>query len=264
MGIGTPLNSSGQKADLRNAIRSGEICVFYQPQVHAATGKIASVECLARWRHPERGLLTPGMFLTEFEHDEEIMNELCDAVLRTACRDALAWSDIGIAVNLSPNQFRFQDLGERITSIARESGLPLKRLELAILETFYFEEPGRMRDVLSRWREQGLHIALDDFGTGYASLSALLDLPLDKLKIDASFVQKCEDVKSASIIHAIVAVARAIGLKVTAEGVETEAQKNFLRIAGCHFLQGYLFSPPVPACDITKMLSAPEARARGI
>jgi len=244
LGIGTPLNSSGQKADLRNAIRSGEICVFYQPQVHAATGKIASVECLARWRHPERGLLTPGMFLTEFEHDEEIMNELCDAVLRTACRDALAWSDIGIAVNLSPNQFRF--------------------LELAILETFYFEEPGRMRDVLSRWREQGLHIALDDFGTGYASLSALLDLPLDKLKIDASFVQKCEDVKSASIIHAIVAVARAIGLKVTAEGVETEAQKNFLRIAGCHFLQGYLFSPPVPACDITKMLSAPEARARGI
>ncbi len=252
------MNFLGQKADLRSAIRRGEICVFYQPQVHAGTGKIASVECLARWRHPERGLLAPGGFLMELADDEEINNELCEAVLRTACRDALAWPDIGIAVNLSPIQFRSQDLGERMISIARESGLPLKRLELEILETFYFEEPDRMRDVLSRWREQGLRIALDDFGTGYASLSAILALPLDKLKIDASFVRQCEDVKSASIIHAIVALARAIGLKVTAEGVETEAQRSFLRIAGSHFLQGYLFSRPVPADDITRMLGAPE------
>ena len=245
-----------QKAELEVALARGDFAVFYQPQVHAATGAVAAVECLLRWRHPQRGLLAPGAFLPGLEHDEGLIQDLGELVLRQACRDARAWPKIHIAVNVSAVQFRLPDMGDRLVAIAAAEGFALDRVEVEILETFYFENPSRMRDMLDILRAKGLRVALDDFGTGYASLSALLELPLDKLKIDASFVHKCHELKSASIIHAVVAAARSIGLKVTAEGVETEAQQSFLRAAGCHYLQGFLFSRPVEAEQITAMLAA--------
>ena len=128
----------------------------------------------------------------------------------------------------------------------REIGLPFERLELEIVESSYFDDPDKADTMLRKLRDLGIRIALDDFGTGYSSLSCLLRLPLDKIKIDRSFVVGSDTIRSASIIHAIIALARAIGLKVTAEGIETEEQQRFLRAAGAHYLQGYLFSAPVP------------------
>lgn len=251
------MNLPAAAPDLRAAIGRGEIVVHYQPQVAAASGDIIAVECLARWQHPERGLLSPNDFLPTVNNDESIIQLLGETVLRKACRDAREWPDITVGLNVSPVQFRLPSFADKLVVIARDEGLPLKRLELEILETSYFEDPLRMREMLTGLRAQGVKIALDDFGTGYSSLAALLELPLDKLKIDAGFVKKFEDVKAVSIIHAIVALARAIGLKITAEGVEDPRQQSFLRSAGCHYLQGYLFSRPVAADIITSMLRNP-------
>ena len=242
--------------ELIAAVRNGEIFALYQPQVSSLTGELAGVECLVRWRHPERGVLNPAEFLPTVEDNEDIIQLLGETVLRQACRDAAAWPGLFIGMNISPVQFRLPDLADRIVAIAEEARFPLNRIELEILETSYFENPDHMREVLSGFRKLGVCIALDDFGTGYSSLAALLELPLDKLKIDAEFVHKFDDIRSASVIHAIVALARAIGLKVTAEGVETEQQRSFLRSSGCHFLQGYLFSKPVVADVITQMIAA--------
>ncbi len=250
------------KSALINAVRTGEIFVLYQPQVLASTGELAGVECLVRWRHPERGVLKPAQFIPVVEDDEEIIQMLGGSVLRTACRDAAAWPHLFIGVNISPVQFRLPGLTGGLVAIVEEAGFPFHRIELEILETSYFENPEHMRDVLSELRKLGMGIALDDFGTGYSSLAALLELPLDKLKIDAQFVRKFNDIRSASVIHAIVALARAIGLKITAEGVETEQQRLFLRSSGCHFLQGYLFSQPVVADVITQMISAGKVTPR--
>lgn len=248
-----------RKSELLEAIGRGEIVVHYQPQIAAATGSVAGVECLMRWNHPRDGLLPPGAFFNGVEDDETVIQALCETVLRQACRDALAWPGIFVGINLSPVQFRLAGFADRLIAIAREEKFPLERLELEILETSFFEDPAGMRAVLSQFRAAGVRIALDDFGTGYASLSALLDLPLDKLKIDASFVRQCDQLRPASIIHAIVALARAVGLKVTAEGVETQAQRNFLRAAGCHYLQGYLFSHPAPAALIPALIQGEAA-----
>ena len=249
------MKSKDNAAVLQAAFGRGEIVVLYQPQVTAADSKLNAVECLVRLQHPERGLLPPAEFLPAIENDEVAIQAMGHAVLRQACRDAASWPGLSIGVNISPVQFRLPHLADSIVEIANEESFPLDRLELEILETAYFENPAHMRDVLTGLRTKGVRIALDDFGTGYSSLSALLELPLDKLKIDASFVKKSDTIRSASIIHAIVALARGIGLKVTAEGVETEQQRSFLRAAGCHYLQGYLFSKPVSALAIGRMIA---------
>ena len=255
-----PMSSELQTPDSKNVLRAavsrGEITVYYQPQVSAETGALAGVECLVRWRHPERGFISPAEFLPAVADDEHIIQLLGETVLRQACEDAAAWPDIVIGVNISPVQFRLPELAGRIIAIAKEEGFPLNRLELEILESSYFENPAHMREVLTGLRVQGIRIALDDFGTGYSSLAALLELPLDKLKIDSGFVKKFDDLRGAPIIHSITTLALAIGLKVTAEGVETHAQQIFLRAAGCHFLQGYLFSEPVAADAITRMIAS--------
>jgi len=240
---------------LRHAIGRGEIVAFYQPQVSAKSGDIEGVECLVRWKRPGGEIVPPAEFLPPVQDNPELIHLLGETVLRCACRDSVAWPGIMVGINISPIQFRLPHLASRIAAIAAEENMSLDRLELEILETSYFEDPAHMREVLTRLRNLGVKVALDDFGTGFSSLSALLELPLDKLKIDASFVKHFDTVRSASIIHAIVALARAIGLKVTAEGVETAEQQRFLRAAGCHLLQGYLFSPGVSADEITRMLS---------
>lgn len=239
---------------LHLAIDRGQIVNHYQPQVCAVSGAIAGVECLVRWRHPEMGLLPASDFVSALTDDADLVERIGYAVLRSACRDAACWADLPVAINISPIQFRSPELVSRVVRIAAEEGLSLDRLELEILETAYFENPMRMREALIELRSRGVRIAIDDFGTGYSSLAALLELPLDKLKIDSGFVKQFDNLRSASIIHAIVALARAIGLKVTAEGVETLQQQRFLRAAGCHYLQGFLFAEAVPAAQITRML----------
>ncbi len=254
------MNFENNESALRLAIARGEIVAFYQPQVSAKSGEIHGVECLARWKRPNGEIVAPADFLPPVQDNRELIHLLGETMLRCACRDAAAWPGLMIGVNISPIQFHMPDLAGRIAAIAAEEKMSLERLELEILETSYFEDPAHMRDVLAELRKLGVKVALDDFGTGYSSLSALLELPLDKLKIDASFVKHFDTVRSASIIHAIVALARAIGLKITAEGVETDEQQRFLRAAGCHYLQGYLFSPAVPAEEITRMLAQRRTR----
>ena len=237
-------------------IREDEILVLYQPQMAAFSDRMVGVECLVRWNHPSRGHLGPGDFLPAIENDEHKTQSLCEWVLRRACKEALHWTGLSVAVNVSPIQFRIADFAERLVAIAADEGFPLGRLEFEMLETAYFEDQDNMKRVLSYLRSKGISIALDDFGTGYSSLSAVLDMPLDKLKIDGTFAQKCHTLKGASIIHGITALGRALGLKILAEGVETEAQRKILKSAGCQLFQGYLFSKPVSSDEIRKLIQA--------
>ena len=255
------MNTPFTKTMLHRAILNGEIVTLYQPQVAGATGELSGVEALVRWAHPQLGLLTPSDFMASTEGDPELEQLIAETVLRQACRDAMNWGRLLVGVNISPVQFKLSDMADRLLAVVREEGIEPGRLEFEILESAYFEDPAHMRDTLVGLRTHGMRIALDDFGTGYSSLSALLELPLDKLKIDASFVQKAHTLRSAAIIHAVVALARAIGLKVTAEGVETVEQEKFLRAAGCHFLQGYLISKPLDAAGIAKLMTAGLSRA---
>jgi EAL domain-containing protein (putative c-di-GMP-specific phosphodiesterase class I) len=232
-------------ADLRKAIETGQLRMLYQPQMTSDGTRMASVESLVRWQHPVHGLLGPGHFIPLAEKTNLIV-ELGAEVLRQSCIDGLRWPNISVGVNVSPLQFRDPTFPERVEAIVRETGLPFERLELEIVESSYFDDPDKAGLMLTRLRDLGVRIALDDFGTGYSSLSCLLRLPLDKIKIDRSFVAGVDTVRSASIVHAIIALARAIGLKITAEGIETEDQQRFLRAAGVHFLQGYLYAAPVP------------------
>jgi EAL domain-containing protein (putative c-di-GMP-specific phosphodiesterase class I) len=223
--------------------------------------RMAAVEALARWKHPTLGPIGPAEFIAAAEK-EGCIDEIGGFVLRQACHDALRWPGILVCVNVSGLQFQNPDFADFVENTVREAGLPFARLELEIVESALIENFDRIVSVIVRLRALGIKIALDDFGTGYSSLSYLRKLPLDKLKIDKSFVDGVGTVPSASIVQAVVAMARAIGLKITAEGVETEEQRLFLKVCGCHYLQGYLFSKPVPASEITKRLSAGQIERR--
>jgi EAL domain-containing protein (putative c-di-GMP-specific phosphodiesterase class I) len=249
-------------AEILNGIHDSEFQVVYQPQMTADGARMAAVEALVRWNHPTRGALGPNDFVEMAEMNGAI-NELGVFVLRQACLDALHWPGISVAVNVSAVQLRDRSFAETVEAIVRNAGLPLNRLELEIVESALIENFDLAVSIISRLRSLGIKIALDDFGTGYSSLTYLRKLPLDKLKIDKSFVEEVGMVQSASIVHGVVAIARALGLKIVAEGVETEEQQRFLRICGCHYLQGYLFSKPVSASTITELVSTQIVRRAG-
>lgn len=247
-------DSSDVLAHLADAIEGGELRPFYQPQVCAKTGRLVGVEALARWPHREAGFVSPGLFVPYAEQNG-LINMLGTAMLRRACCDAVAWPHLSVAVNVSPLQFASGALIDIVTDALSASGLPSSRLELEITEGIVFADPERAMETMKALRTLGVRLALDDFGTGFASLSYLRTLPWDKVKIDQSFVREASFVTSAAIIHAVIALSRALGLKVTAEGVETEEQRSFLRTAGCHVLQGYLFGQAVDAAAVTARLS---------
>jgi EAL domain-containing protein (putative c-di-GMP-specific phosphodiesterase class I) len=207
-----------------------------------------------RWNHPIRGPIGPLDFIAEAEKDSAIF-ELGGFVLRQACRDALNWPDLILAVNISSYQLLSPEFHDFVVKTVGETGFPLSRLEFEIVESAVIHNFEAASATIARLREIGVKFALDDFGTGYSSLTYLRKLPLDKLKIDKTFVDDIGVVQSAAIIQAVIAMARALGLKVTAEGVETAAQQKFLRICGCHDLQGFLFSKPVSALEITRLLA---------
>jgi EAL domain-containing protein (putative c-di-GMP-specific phosphodiesterase class I) len=238
------------------ALEKDELFLAYQPQMLPDGQTMAGIEALVRWQHPVRGTIGPADFLYAVEA-HGLSDELGSWVLKHACEEALRWPSLILSVNISPTQFQKARFVERLVECVRETGFPLTRLELEVVETAFFEDPGSAEAQLRHLRSFGLGLALDDFGIGYSSLSYLRRMPFTKLKIDKSFIDDVMMMQSAAIVHAVIALARAIGLKVTAEGVETAEQQQFLRIAGCHYLQGYLFSKPVPPAEIDAMLAAP-------
>lgn len=245
--------------DLRRAVARGEFVVHYQPQVDSVTRRFTGAEALLRWPHERRGMVPPAVFVPLAE-ELGLIGDIGEWVLKTACRDALEWPEsIRVAVNLSPVQLRDPALGQTIAGILAETGLPPARLELEITETALLQDDGTTFATLGALRALGIRISMDDFGTGYSSLSYLSRFPFDKIKIDKSFIQQAEsDRNSASIVRAITTLGCRLGMSVTAEGVETEAQRQFMAREGADQLQGFLFSKPVPAESVRSLFRSAE------
>ena len=248
--------------ELRQAISDGSLETYYQPVVNLEDGKVSSCEALLRWRHPERGMISPAEFIPIAE-DSGLINQLGLWVLNTACAEAATWPDhVRVAVNVSPVQFRSQSLALNVAAALAACGLPASRLELEITEAVLIRDDEAALDMLHQLRKLGVRIALDDFGTGYSSLSYLQRFPFDKIKIDRSFIRDIAGPgASSSIVQAVVNIAAASDMTTTAEGVETEQQRNLLHILGCTEMQGYLFSPAIPAADVRRLLFSHRGRA---
>jgi diguanylate cyclase (GGDEF)-like protein len=248
--------------DLRQAINDGSLEIYYQPVVNLEDGKVSSCEALLRWRHPERGMISPAEFIPIAE-DSGLINQLGLWVLNTACAEAATWPDhVRVAVNVSPVQFRSPSLALNVAAALAACGLPASRLELEITEAVLIRDDEAALDMLHQLRKLGVRIALDDFGTGYSSLSYLQRFPFDKIKIDRSFIRDIAGPgASSSIVQAVVNIAAASDMTTTAEGVETEQQRNLLYILGCTEMQGYLFSPAIPAVEVRRLLLSHRGRA---
>ena len=250
--------------DLRDAIQNGGLQPYYQPLVDLSTGRITGCEALVRWPHPERGMISPADFIPVAE-ETGLINALGGLMLRHACMDAAQWSgDVRVAVNLSPLQFRVGNLLSVVTDVLKQSGLPARRLELEITETLLLEKSSQVLATLHALRALGVRISMDDFGTGYSSLSYLRSFPFDKIKIDQSFVRDLAANRDAqAIVRSIISLGKGLGVTITAEGVETEAELSCLRSEGCHEGQGFLFSRARPNVEIVSLLRAQRGELPG-
>jgi diguanylate cyclase (GGDEF)-like protein len=247
------------EADLREAIDNDRLQLVYQPVVNKSGEAVIGVEALCRWTHPTRGEIPPSEFIAIAEHSGLII-DLGNWVLRRACIDGKAWPDLMVAVNVSSLQFRRIDFVEVVERILRETQFDPARLELELTESVLLGNVDTAEVAMLRLKALGVRLALDDFGTGYSSLLYLRRFPFDKLKIDRSFVRSIEKAAdAAAIVHAIVSLGRGLGMKVTAEGVETADQQLFLRAAGVHSMQGFRFGRPVTVAEITARLQSPDA-----
>jgi diguanylate cyclase (GGDEF)-like protein len=252
------------ETDLRKAIADRALEVYYQPCVSLNSNQITGCEALVRWRHPERGMISPAEFIPIAE-DTGLINELGEWVLTTACAEATTWpDDLRLAVNVSPVQFRSGTLALKIVAALAASGLAASRLELEITEAVLIRDDDIALEILHQLRAIGVRIALDDFGTGYSSLSYLQRFPFDKIKIDRCFVNDIAEPGGSSIVQAVVNIAAARHMTTTAEGVETQRQQELLRTLGCTEMQGYLFSPPKPAAETKRLLLAHRARPAAV
>jgi diguanylate cyclase (GGDEF)-like protein len=248
--------------DLRAAISNDELTVYYQP-IYSATGdQIVSLEALVRWPHPTQGMIQPGKFIPLAEQSGLVI-PLGEWVLKRVCRDGHRWPGVKIAVNVSPIQFRQRDFVEGVLEIVQKAGVDPSRIELELTEGVVVEDADAAEAAIMQLRAHGFSLALDDFGSGYSSLIYLRRFAFDKIKIDRSFLESMEGAgESAILVHSIVHLGRALGLTVTAEGVETKEQHRFLQALGCHELQGFLFSKPVPIEEIDALLDFPDASLR--
>jgi predicted signal transduction protein with EAL and GGDEF domain len=247
----------GLEQDLRSALASGEFELHYQPLVNLESNEIASFEALLRWRHKERGLVSPVEFIPIAEETGLII-PIGEWVLRQACADAVTWpAHIKVAVNLSPVQFKGRALVESVFNAVAAAGLDPNRLELEITESALLQDSEGTLVMLRKLHELGIRIAMDDFGTGYSSLSYLRSFPFNKLKIDRCFITGLSDCDSSlAIVRAISGLGRALGLSITAEGVETQEQLDVIRNEGCTEMQGFLFSKAKSADEIRNYFPA--------
>jgi len=247
--------------ELRTAIDHGELTVYFQPQVDLTSGSVCSVEALARWRHPSRGLLEPAEFISLAEASGLIVL-LGGHVLRVSCAQAAKWArelpePLPVAVNVSARQLDDVYLREAVRNALDEADLQPGLLGLEITETAIMSDPDRALRVLTALHDDGVHIAIDDFGTGYSSLSHLKRLPVDEIKIDRGFVDGVgQDSDDRKIVNAVVSMARALDLRVVGEGVETEDQAATLQSMGCDIVQGFFFGRPVTAHQMTELMTA--------
>jgi predicted signal transduction protein with EAL and GGDEF domain len=243
--------------DLRRALALRELTLAYQPQFNLGSEHITGFEALLRWRHPKRGFVSPADFIPLAE-EIGLIAPIGEWVLRKACREAANWPDsLRVAVNVSAVQFRNTNLCEQVEAALADSGLDPGRLELEITESVLIGDHASVLSALHRLQEMGVRISMDDFGTGYSSLSYLHSFPFDKIKIDQSFVRGAiNEASSTAIIRAIAVLGRSLGMTTTAEGVETDAQLNRVREAGCIDVQGYLISRPMPPENIELFLQS--------
>ena len=249
--------------ELESAISLQALDVHYQPIVAADGGAIVGVEALLRWTHPTRGAIAPAVFIPLAEQSG-LMSQLGEIVLRRALADGARWRDVSVAINLSPLQIRDRWLVDLVGAIMAETGIASSRVVLEVTEGILIDNPQQAQTRLEALRALGVSIALDDFGTGYSSLSYLQKFPFDQLKIDRAFVASLgPSGNTGAIIQSIVTLGHALGMKVLAEGVESDEQRVLLRLAGCDEMQGYLFARPGPAAEIDKALARPARPAAG-
>jgi EAL domain-containing protein (putative c-di-GMP-specific phosphodiesterase class I) len=256
------------ESSLRHAVERGELRLHYQPKVDVITGRIAGVEALLRWMHPELGMLPPIRFIPLAEETGLIVL-IGGWVLNTACAQSMEWQRAGLppismAVNVSPRQFADEQLLSSIDNALASSGLDPKLLQIEITESMVMLNVERAVRVLDAIQSRGVRIAIDDFGAGYSSMSMLKRFPIDTIKIDSSFIRELPDSsQDKAIAKAIINLGKALGLTIVAEGVETAEQDKFLRDHACDEIQGFLFSHPVPPEKIAELLIAMPALDSG-
>lgn len=253
--------------ELRAAIETERFDILYQPMVDIHDRKIVAVEALLRWTSPTRGEVSPSEFIPIAE-ETGLIDRIGMIVLRRACREGLGWADVHVAINVSAAQLRNPEFVGELAKVLEETGFPAERLELEISEAYLLYDPDTARRVLKAVREQGISISLDDFGTGYASIGFLRKFAFNKIKLDRSLVKEAEQSETVrTVVQASIAVGRALDMSVSAEGVETDAQADMMRIAGCDQLQGWLFSRPITAEQVAERVigdfpeSGPRLRA---
>jgi EAL domain-containing protein (putative c-di-GMP-specific phosphodiesterase class I) len=251
--------------ELRAAVAAKIIIPYYQPVVAFEGKRVVGFEALARWKSDKLGWVAPDVFITVAE-EIGIISELGDQLLRQACLDASAWpADLTLAFNISGIQLRDPTIGLRILAILAETGFSPRRLELEITETALVDNIKVAQTVTTQLRQAGVRIALDDFGTGYATLSQLLSLKLDRIKIDRSFVDRLgKDKESTTIVRAVLGLANGFELETTAEGVENDEQLTLLKADGCLEGQGYLFSKAVPANEVQGLLENQKFNSKAV
>ncbi len=247
------------ESSLRKALERGEFLLHYQPKINIKTGRITSIEALARWLHPEFGMLSPSQFIPMAEENGLIV-PLGEWVLRTACTQNKAWQNAGyppmrIAVNFSPKQFQLLNLAEIVEKVLADTLLEPRWLELEITENIMLRNEEAAVETLNRLSDLGIHISIDDFGTGYSTFSYIKKIPINTLKIDRSFISDISsNLSDEAIAKAVIALAKNLNLNVIAEGVETEDQRKILESLNCSEMQGYFFSKPLPADELSKFL----------
>ena len=249
------------EADLREALANDSLTMVYQSQVDGA-GRIVAVEALVRWDHPTRGSVAPEFFVSVAE-ECGLIEQLSLFTLRTAFRDAASWpSTVKVAVNISPAHLRMRSFMDSLNGLLKSTNVDPHRVELEITESLFIGDDPHIQGTLAKLREMGFSLALDDFGTGYSSLSYLRQYPVDKIKIDQSFVAALGlNTESDAVVNAIIRLAGALNLAVVAEGVETQDQRRRLEAAGCSDVQGFLCSRPMPAREMDLLVAQPSAAA---
>jgi diguanylate cyclase (GGDEF)-like protein len=241
--------------ELKRAIRGGGIAPYFQPLVELATGRICGFEVLSRWQHPARGLIPPGEFI-HIAEEAGLINELTMGVLQKACLDARSLPpEVSIAINVAPRQIQDERLSQKILAVLTRTRFPAERLEIELTEHALVSDIASAREVIVSLKKLGIKVALDDFGTGYSSLSYLSELPFDKIKIDRSFIRTLhERAESGKIVAAIIGLGSSLGVPTIAEGVESEQDAAVLRSMGCTIAQGYFYSVPVPAAELSTVM----------